>query len=106
VEYDDLAISTALEALRNELEAAWHSSEGRRVRFRASQVTLTLQTVIKSDKEASAGFRWYVLQAGGAVKSGTESTQTVVLTLTPGLYDDHGNLLPLDVAAEQPQPGR
>jgi hypothetical protein len=103
---DELGLSIALEALRDELEAAWQYSQGRRVRFRASEVTLTLETAIRSDKEASAGFRWYVLQAGGRVKSGDEATQTVVLTLTPGLYDEHGNLSPLDVAADQPQPGQ
>ena len=102
----ELVLSTALEALRNELEAAWQTSEGRRVRFRASEVTLTLETAIRSDKEASTGFRWYVLHAGGGIKSGAESTQTVVLTLIPGLYDEHGNAMPLDVAADQAQPGR
>jgi hypothetical protein len=102
----ELVLSSALEALRNELDAAWQSSQGHRVRFRASQVTLTLETVIRSDKDASAGFHWYVLQAGGGVKSGTQFTQTVVLTLTPGLYDEHGNASPLDVADDQLQPGR
>ena len=75
------------------------------MRFRASEVTLTLETVLRSDKEASAGVRWYVLHAGGGVKSGSESTQTIVLTLVPGLYDREGRPAPLDVAADQPEPG-
>lgn len=102
----ELPLSAALDALRSELEAAWQASRGGRVRFRASQVTLTLETVIRSDKEASAGFRWYVVHTGGGVKSGAESTQTVVLSLTPGLYDEDGNVSPLDVAAVQERPGR
>jgi hypothetical protein len=44
-------------------------------------------------------------EAGGGVAAGTERTQTLVLTLTPGLYDAQGNLKPLDVAGQQPQPG-
>jgi len=102
---DGVGLSQALEGLRGELEDAWSASQGRRVRFRASEVTLTLETVLRSDKEASAGVRWYVLHAGGGVKSGSESTQTIVLTLVPGLYDREGRPAPLDVAADQPEPG-
>jgi hypothetical protein len=103
---DDVRLSSALEALRCELETAWSTSQGRRIRFRSSEVTLTLETIVRLDKESSGGIRWYVVQAGGGVKSGTERTQTLVLTLTPYFYDDTGNSIPLDVAAIQTEPGQ
>ena len=102
---EEIGLSKALEGLRTELAEAWSDSQGQLVRFRASQVTLTLDTVLRSDKEASAGVRWYVLHAGGGLKSGSESTQKIVLTLTPGLYDREGKPAPLDVAADQLEPG-
>lgn len=102
---EDIGLAMALEALRNELEEAWSTSQGKPIRFRASEVTLTLETVLRSDKEGSAGVRWYVIHADGSLKSGSESTQKIVLTLTPGLYDREGRSAPLDVAADQPEPG-
>jgi hypothetical protein len=96
-----VGLSGALEALRSELQEAWSASQGQRVRFRASEVTITLETALRLDKEASGGVRWYVVQAGGGVRSGTESTQTVVLSLVPHFYDENGNPAPLDVADVQ-----
>ena len=74
---DELGLAAALEALREELESAWQSGHGRRVRFRASEVTLTVETVARLDKEGSGKIRWYVVEAGGGVTSGSERTQTV-----------------------------
>lgn len=87
---DELGLAAALEALREELESAWQSGHGRRVRFRASEVTLTVETVARLDKEGSGKIRWYVVEAGGGVTSGSERTQTLTLTLTPLLYDEEG----------------
>ncbi len=100
----ELGLAAALEALREELESAWQSGQGRVVRFRASEVTLTLTTIARLDKEGSGKIRWYVVEAGGGVKSGSEQTQT--LTLTPLLYDKEGGSEPLDVAGDQSVPGR
>ena len=103
---DELGLAAALEALREELESAWQSGQGRAVRFRTSEVTLTLTTVARLDKEGSGKIRWYVVEAGGAVKSGSEQTQTLTVTLTPLLYDEDGRPEPLDVVGDQPVPGR
>ncbi len=103
---DETPLAKALEALRHELALAYQDGQGQRIRFRASGVTLTVETVIRSDKEVSAGVRWYVVHAGGGVTSGREATQTIVLTLTPGLYDEEGRPSPLDVAADQSEPGQ
>jgi hypothetical protein len=103
---EELGLAAALEALRDELESAWQSGWGRNVRFRASEVTLTLETVARLDKDGSGKIRWYVVEAGGGVKSGSERTQTLTLTLAPQLYDDQGRPVPLDIAGQQPLPGR
>jgi hypothetical protein len=58
-----------------------------------------------------AGQRWLredplvLVEAGAAVKSGQERTQTLTLTLTPLMYDEAGRSGPLDVDAAQPVPG-
>jgi hypothetical protein len=100
-----MGLSAALEGLREELQAAWDQGADKTLRFRVSNVTLTLEAVVRRETEGSGKIRWWLVEAGGAVTAGKETTQTVVLTLTPGLYDDQGNLRPLDVAGEQPQPG-
>jgi Trypsin-co-occurring domain 2 len=99
------ALSAVLEGLRSELEDAWRSSEGRPVRFRASDVTLTVETVLSKDKDASGRIRWWLVEAGGGARSGERRTQTLVLKLTPGLYaDDGASPQPLDVGDEQRRP--
>lgn len=101
-----LGLSAALEGLREELEEAWRSSQGRPVRFRATDVTLTVETVLTRDTEGSGRIRWWLIEAGGAAKTGEQTTQTLVLTLTPGVYgDDSDGPQPLDVGDEESQPG-
>ncbi len=100
-----VGLAAALDALREELESAWQAGRGRRVRFRASEVTLTVETVARLDKDGSGKIRWWLVEAGAGVKSGSERTQTLVLTLTPLLYDEAGKAVPLDVDAAQPVPG-
>jgi hypothetical protein len=100
-----VGLAAALEALRDELESAWQASQEHRVRFRASEVTLTVETVARLDKDGSGKIRWWLVEAGAGVTSGRERTQTLVLTLTPLLYDEAGKAVPLDVDAAQPVPG-
>lgn len=100
-----LGLSAALEGLREELAAAWAAGQGSSVRFRVNEVKVTLETVAARSKELGGKIRWWVVEAGGGGKAETETTQTLVLTLTPSLYDDEGNAGPLDVAAEQAEPG-
>jgi hypothetical protein len=103
---NEVGLATALEALRDELESAWKASQGRDVRFRTAGVTMSVETVVRLDKDGSGKLRWWLVEAGGGVKSGRERTQTLTLTLTPLLYDEAGELIPLDVAAPQALPGR
>jgi hypothetical protein len=102
---DEATLADALESLRDGLEEAWEKGQGSKVRFEVSEVTLTIETEIHKDTDASAGVRWYVLHAGASKKTGTGTTQTLVLTLTPALYDEKGNRMPLNVhGRSQPHP--
>ncbi len=105
-ELHGVGLAAALEALRDELESVWRAGRGRDIRFRASEATLTVQTAARLDKDGSGKIRWWLVEAGAGVKSGSERTQTLTLTLTPLLHDEHGKPLPLDVAADQPEPGQ
>jgi len=103
-EAGEIGISTALDALREELEEAWLASEGRSVRFRVSEVTLTVQAVVRRETEGGVKLRWWLIEAGGEARAARESTQTLVLTLTPGLYEEGRESGPLDVHGEESVP--
>jgi hypothetical protein len=83
-----LGLSTALEGLREELETAWRRSRDKAIRFVVSDVTLTLEAVARREADGSGKIRWWLVEAGGGVRAGTETTQTLVLTLKPGVYDE------------------
>jgi hypothetical protein len=100
-----MGLSAALEGLREELESAWEKGAGKRIRFRVSEVTLTLEAVARRDTHGGGKIRWWLIEAGGDVTAGKETTQTLALTLTPGLYDAQGDPRPLDVAGDQAKPG-
>ena len=96
-----MGLSAALEGSREELESTWKEGAGKAIRFRVSDVTLTLEAVARRDVQGGGKIRWWLIEAGGDVTAGKETTQTLVLRLTPGLYDAQGNPLPLDVAGDQ-----
>jgi Trypsin-co-occurring domain 2 len=100
----ELGIASAIEGLRGELQEAWESSKGKPVRFRVSDVTLTVQTVARREGGVSGKVRWYLVEAGADGRVARESTQTLVLTLTPALYDETDTAGPLDVSGEEPEP--
>lgn len=100
-----VGLASALEALPEELQSARNAGQGRWVRFRASEATLTGETAARRDTDGSGKIRWWLVEAGAAVKSGQERTQTLTLTLTPLMYDEAGKSGPSDVDAAQPVPG-
>jgi Trypsin-co-occurring domain 2 len=99
-------LASAIEALRDELEAAWLAGRERDVQFQASEIKLTLSTVVSLDKEGSGRIRWYVIDAGGKIASGNERTQTLTLTLAPRRVEADGSSTPLMVSGNQPVPGQ
>lgn len=100
-----IGLAAALEGLRNDLETAWAQGADRPVRFKVAEMTLTLTAVARRDAGASGKVRWWLLEGGGEAKRGTETTQALHLTLTPGFYDENGLVGPLEVAADQAEPG-
>jgi hypothetical protein len=110
VEIDDdtegyLGLSTALEGLRHELQLAWQAGQGQRVRFRVAELSLTVQAVASGTHKGGVKVRWWLVEAGGDVERGHETTQTLTLALKPSVYDDQGHPMPLDVAGDQAVPG-
>jgi hypothetical protein len=103
---EGLGLAQALEALRDELELAWRSGQGRAVRFKASEVTLTLTTVARFDKDGSGRIRWYVIDVGGRVSSRNERKNTLTLTMKPEHVDAAGRSTPLAVSGLESDPGR
>jgi hypothetical protein len=102
-----VGLAAAIEALRQELDEAWRESQDQQVRFRASQITLTVQAVARTEKKAGGKLRWWVVEAGADRTAGQEATQTLELTLIPELFDDAGKFVgPLDVSGQQPEPGK
>jgi Trypsin-co-occurring domain 2 len=85
-----VGLAAALEALRQELDETWRASQGQSVRFRASQITLSVQAVARTDESMGGKLRWWVVEAGADRNSGSEATQTLELTLTPEFFDDAG----------------
>jgi hypothetical protein len=98
-------LSAALEGLRDELEQAWQAGADRFVRFRVSEVSLTLQAVAGREKEGSGRIRWWLIDAGGGMKASAETTQTLTLTLQPSLQEPGKPSIPLDVGGDQPEAG-
>ena len=101
-----VGLAGAIEALRLELETAWHAGQGQAVRFSATAVTLKLQVSARQEKDGSAKIRWWVVEAGAGAKTGRETSQTLEITLTPRLYDDPVHPRDLVIAGTQPYPGR
>lgn len=101
----EVELATALEVLRAELTDAWSASEGSAIRFRVTEVTLTVQAAARTDTKLGGKIRWWLVEGGADRSSAQEATQTLVLTLTPQLYDDAGHTGPLDVADRQAAPG-
>ena len=83
-------LSSALDALRLELEQAWAASQGQRIRFRVGDVTMTIQVVARRERGGGGKLRWWVIEAGAEAKAADETTQTLVLTLTPSVQDEAG----------------
>ena len=57
-EYERLDVSSALEALRAELEQAWRSGQRQPVQFGIDEITLTLTVAATGKKTGGGKIRW------------------------------------------------
>ncbi len=99
-------LSVALESRRDGLAGAREQGRGRKVRFESSEFTLTIESELPKDSDASAGVPLCVPEAGERRKVGAGPTQTRVVPSTLGLYDDKSNRSRLNVPTDQPRLGR
>lgn len=98
-------LGQALSALRGVLASSWEESKDEAVRFRVSEVKLTVQTIVSREGGVGAKIRWLLVEAGADAKTSSESTQTLELTLQPQVHVAGALPGPLDVAGTQSEPG-
>jgi Trypsin-co-occurring domain 2 len=96
-------LGEALEALREVLADSWEGSRDEAIRFRVSEIKLTVQSVVGREGSFGAKLRWWLLEAGAEGKTTSQSVQTLVLTLQPQVHGV-GPPMPLDVDDRQDEP--
>jgi Trypsin-co-occurring domain 2 len=87
-------LSSAIEALRNDLARAWWDGKDQRVRFKVEPVELTLQAGVTKKGTVQAGVKWHILTLGGEKSRENAVTQTLKLKLAPVFYDKDGKPVP------------
>ncbi|WP_157574126.1 trypco2 family protein [Nocardia jejuensis] len=83
-------LSTAIEALRQELIQAWGDGYEQALRFKPLEVELTLEVAVTSGGRAHGGIKWWLVDAGGELARESVATQTVRMTLQPVGFDQNG----------------
>ncbi|WP_420116593.1 trypco2 family protein [Micromonospora sp.] len=83
-----VGLGEAIQALREQLALARRDGWFHELGFHVAPVELTIQAVVEKGADGKIG--WGVLSVGGDYKSST--TQTLKLTLTPGLRRPDGTL--------------
>lgn len=87
--------------LRAELTKAIQAGHGSDLRFELGPVELELTVVVDKEAKPGAKVKFWVVEVGGEVKTGSSTTQRIKLTLDPrGPQLDAGR--PLISGAEQP----
>lgn len=84
-----LGLAAVLAGLREELTAAIDEGSAKGMHFQLNPIELTLQMVVTDEGSGKVG--WKVLEVGGTRKS--QSTQTLVLRLTPVWKTQDGKLV-------------
>lgn len=94
---EQISLATAIQALRAELDQAAEAGKNEEIGFTATSVEVTLETVLTTTGGASAGVKWWLVEAGGTVSKEHGSTQTVTVTLTPHRRRPDGSTVPVDL---------
>lgn len=81
-------ISELIRVLRSELELALASAEGQELLFGLGPIEVELAVGVTRQGKGEAGVRLWALTVGGSTSVGSEQTQRVKLSLTPGRRDD------------------
>lgn len=72
-------------ALRRELQKAQTQSAGESLRFVTGPIEIDLEVVSTWDSEGKTDVKFWVVNAGGTLKHGSQSRQRLKLVLTPEL---------------------
>ena len=75
------------------------------MRFRVSDVSLTVQAVARKDREGGGKVRWWLVEAGSCTEERSGDDADTGAVAESSVYDEHGRPAPLDVFGEQPVPG-
>ncbi|MFJ8645856.1 trypco2 family protein [Streptomyces sp. NPDC093546] len=107
---DDIELTEAVRALRDELAAAAVAADGERIRFEVDDITLEFEVELRRDAKAKAGFKAWVVSGDLEGSAGKRRTQRVSLTLkakdvTTGGSVRIGNDREADLSAFEPAPG-
>lgn len=78
-----LELATVVGQLRQELWQAARQAEGQEIRFEVETLELELQVVVTREATASAGLKFWVLEAGIGDKEQESRVQRVKLVLKP-----------------------
>ncbi len=76
-------LAELIEQLRSELTSAMHSGDGADVQFEVGPVELELTIQVEKAATPGAKIRFWVVEAGADVKSGSTTTSRIKLVLDP-----------------------
>lgn len=82
---EPIALADAITALRAELTRSIASSTDEELRFEVGQITVEFQMEVERSTSASAGVKFWVLQAGGIAAGRQREIHKLVVPLTPRL---------------------
>ena len=82
-DFPAVGLSDWIAALRKELQKAQAQSAGEPLRFVTGPIEIDLEVVSTWDGEGKTDVKFWVVNAGGTVKHGSQSKQRLKLVLTP-----------------------
>lgn len=98
----NIPLSEMIQTLRNELYVSLYEARGHQLRFRVESVELELQVAVSRETEAGGGIKFWVVNAAGKHKSGSQDHHTFKLKLQP-ILDEPAGATELLVGAEVAQ---
>jgi len=78
-----IALSDAIEVLRDELQKSMDKGEGEKLRFEIQEMELELNYTVSREGEGKAGIKFWLVEAGVGGTIGDSTSQTVRLKLKP-----------------------
>ncbi|MCB5181954.1 trypco2 family protein [Streptomyces antimicrobicus] len=80
---EDVELTEAVEGLRDQLMAAVHAADGRRIKFAVEEITLDFSVELRRDATAKAGFKAWVVSGDAQVGVAQNAVHKVSVKLKP-----------------------